>query len=249
MKLMVEVEVPDNLEPCAYGCMDKCPFSYYNDDTRQSECNHLKKVGDELECLISRAMKKKEDICKNKKNSACKDSECKAYIHTYKCTSENCDSCEYRSTEKKEGEKMAKYCPHTHGKVVYLVCQECDDRICEQQKYEPKEQKQNNNCSKCICDTCINKTQEYMNKMFGREVRIIRCKIFHNALINSLQTKTECEYHNVDVSQEKICLNCEHYLGGGDWGLSCRKDYYKLPNATSKACEDFEWKKEEKENE
>ena len=137
---------------------------------------------------------------------------------------------------------MAKYCPHTHGEVVYLVCQECEDRICEEKKYEPSKPARSCHCEKCICDTCINKTQEYMNKMFGRDVRIVRCKIFNNELINALQTKTECDYHNVDVSQEKICLNCGHYIGGGDCGLACEKHYHKLPGPTSETCEDFNWK-------
>ena len=118
---------------------------------------------------------------------------------------------------------MAKYCPITNSRVVYLVCQECDDRVCEQKKHEPKVKK-----CKCICEDCCNKDGEYETMMFGKMRSITRCKVFHNTLINALEIKTECGYHNVDVSQMEICLNCEHYLGGGDWGLSCAKEYHRL---------------------
>lgn len=38
-----------------------------------------------------------------------------------------------------------------------------------------------------------------------------------------------------------ICYNCKHWIGGGDWGLSCRKDYYiASTNGFEKACEQFE---------
>ena len=43
-----------------------------------------------------------------------------------------------------------------------------------------------------------------------------------------------------DLSNNNICLNCKHYLGGGDWGLSCGKDYYKLVNALDKSCDEIE---------
>ena len=53
-----------------------------------------------------------------------------------------------------------------------------------------------------------------------------------------------CEYHNRDIYNDKICLNCEYYLGGGDWGLACSADYYRLPESTSDACEKFKRKEE-----
>lgn len=138
--------------------------------------------------------------------------------------------------------EMAKYCPHTNSKVVYLVCQECDDRVCEKKKNETKEV-QVCNCEGCICDTCMNKKSESNQMFFGRMVRIVRCKIFHSTLFNALKLHTECDYYNVDVSQMEICLNCEHYLGGGDWGLSCAKEYHRLVGPTDEACGDFSFKK------
>lgn len=52
-----------------------------------------------------------------------------------------------------------------------------------------------------------------------------------------------CDYYNLDLSNEKICMNCKHWIGGGDWGLSCSKDYYNTSsNGLGKACEKFERK-------
>ena len=49
---------------------------------------------------------------------------------------------------------------------------------------------------------------------------------------------------NKDLSNEPICYNCKHYLGGGDWGLSCAKHYHVLTEALHEICEDFEKKGE-----
>lgn len=44
-----------------------------------------------------------------------------------------------------------------------------------------------------------------------------------------------------DVQFMKICYNCKHWIGGGDWGLTCRKDYYKaFSDGFHKACDYFE---------
>ena len=59
-------------------------------------------------------------------------------------------------------------------------------------------------------------------------------------VITNVDDFVKCEYWNKDLSREKICLNCKHFIGGGDWGLSCAKDYYRLSNALSTACDDFE---------
>ena len=40
-----------------------------------------------------------------------------------------------------------------------------------------------------------------------------------------------------------ICYNCKYWIGGGDYGLSCKKDYYlATTNGFIKACELFDWK-------
>ncbi len=45
------------------------------------------------------------------------------------------------------------------------------------------------------------------------------------------------------VEQLPICYNCQHWIGGGDWGLSCAKNYHDCnSNGFRKACEQFERK-------
>ena len=54
------------------------------------------------------------------------------------------------------------------------------------------------------------------------------------ATINDLLTKYKIE-------EMKICYNCKHWIGGGDWGLSCKKDYYNCStNGFNEGCKDFE---------
>ena len=61
-------------------------------------------------------------------------------------------------------------------------------------------------------------------------------------LTNLLLKGVPCELFNKDISNEKICYNCKHYLGGNDWGLSCDKEYMRLTKALNQACKDFEVK-------
>ena len=45
------------------------------------------------------------------------------------------------------------------------------------------------------------------------------------------------------VEDMDICYNCQHWIGGGDWGLSCTKNYYNCSyNGFDIACEQFERK-------
>lgn len=63
------------------------------------------------------------------------------------------------------------------------------------------------------------------------------CEITH-----LLYTKS-CDYIDNDsqVVAMNICYNCKHWIGGGDWGLSCRKDYYNTStNGFREVCEHFE---------
>lgn len=65
------------------------------------------------------------------------------------------------------------------------------------------------------------------------------CEITH-----LLYTKS-CNYIDNDsqVVAMNICYNCKHWIGGGDWGLSCRKDYYNTStNGFREVCEHFERK-------
>ena len=166
---------------------------------------------------------------------------------------------------------MAKRCPMTGERVIYLVCQECTDKVCRNPQVTilPKKAEQTNNvsvnsntttehvketqkeCEKACgkhpdCSTCFNRLEEYYDRMFGNTVKVTRCKVLTNQLIFSGQVAmVGCDYHNRDMSNEKICLNCEYYLGGGDWGLSCREDYYKVPGPVSEACEKFKRREED----
>lgn len=83
------------------------------------------------------------------------------------------------------------------------------------------------------CDSCHHflGTEE----VFGRTA--YRCR-----LTRTLLTGKPCELYNKDISRYKLCINCKHFLGGGDWGLACGKHYHRLPEALDKACDDMEWK-------
>lgn len=78
------------------------------------------------------------------------------------------------------------------------------------------------------CDSC--KYCEY-----SKVHRTIVCSISHRLHQNYCNLTTDAEVENMD-----ICYNCEHWIGGGDWGLSCEKDYHNCSsNGFDKACEFF----------
>lgn len=71
--------------------------------------------------------------------------------------------------------------------------------------------------------------KEYINRI---------CDITH--LCN---TKSCPLANDAEVEDMKICYNCRYWIGGGDWGLSCQKDYYNCStNGFNEACEQFERK-------
>ena len=74
------------------------------------------------------------------------------------------------------------------------------------------------------------------DELCGRTVH--RCR-----LTNELLSGEACAAFDVDLSRERICLNCAAFLGGGDWGLACSKHHHMLPQALTEACGDFEWSK------
>ena len=120
---------------------------------------------------------------------------------------------------------MGKYCPRVNKEVVYLTCQECDEKMCEMEL-------------KPSCSTCNHKRGT--TQFCGTEVTI--CELT-NRLIQEYKVKIHvCECHNKDLSQEDICFACQHFGGGGDWGLAWHKHYHRLPEALSPKCEDFERK-------
>lgn len=80
-----------------------------------------------------------------------------------------------------------------------------------------------------------------VTKCIGREIPV--CILTHILLFQNVAA--DCEYYNRDFSKEDVRYNCVHFLGGGDWGLACSKHYNKLPNATSRICDDFARKSDE----
>ena len=85
-----------------------------------------------------------------------------------------------------------------------------------------------------ICEKCQHYTGKSCN--WGGVV-LYQCE-----LTRSLDCRSECDWHDKDFSHDKICLNCKNYLGGGDWGLSCGKNYYRLVSALDSCIKDFEAK-------
>lgn len=55
----------------------------------------------------------------------------------------------------------------------------------------------------------------------------------------------KCVYitNSDNVKDMNICYNCINWIGGGDWGLSCKINYYNTSsNGFDKACDNFERK-------
>lgn len=159
---------------------------------------------------------------------------------------------------------MAKYCPVVGHRVVYLTCLECEDKVCMRPSVpveEPQKKANNDNdnltneeqaapaasTNKCEadCKKCCHNISVSEEKIGAQTFMISRCQVYRNYLLQYKKVQElGCEHFNKDYSQERICMNCAHYLGGGDWGLACSAHYHRLPSALDPACESF--KKREK---
>ena len=73
-----------------------------------------------------------------------------------------------------------------------------------------------------------------------RNKKYVQCKLTNAVLTD--QDMEKCDYSKVNLDGMDICLNCKHYMGGGDWGLACSKHYHALPKATDRMCKDGEFK-------
>ena len=70
----------------------------------------------------------------------------------------------------------------------------------------------------------------------GKEYTNRECKITHRCNTISCTAKS---YKEIDEAY--ICFNCKYWIGGGDWGLSCQKNYYHCSaNGFDESCEKFE---------
>lgn len=89
-----------------------------------------------------------------------------------------------------------------------------------------------------FCENC--KYYKVDNFVFdGKEYTNCMCDITH--VVNP----QACTYFtdNEKVKDMNICYNCKYWYGGGDWGLSCEKNYYNCStNGFDEVCELFERK-------
>ena len=131
---------------------------------------------------------------------------------------------------------MSKYCPKEQRNVIYLTCQECEDKICRTNVSQNPEHAQSHTCSNC------NNFQNYIKTKIGNsEFTAVNCRVYANYIFAE-ESKKNCPYFGKDLSNEMICLNCKYFLGGSDWGLACTMYYDKLPKTLSPACKDFKRK-------
>lgn len=74
--------------------------------------------------------------------------------------------------------------------------------------------------------------------------KIINYGIVKNTcVINNRCNLTGCSLPSDDISNLRICYNCIDWIGGGDWGLSCRQNYYCCnSDGFTEACEKFRGK-------
>lgn len=85
------------------------------------------------------------------------------------------------------------------------------------------------------CKDCLNYDGEYKDYS--------TCKL-RNVLLRKDVSGVEqkCAYFNADMTQAPVCYSCKYFLGGADWGLACKKNYYKLCHALDPKCEEYELK-------
>lgn len=86
------------------------------------------------------------------------------------------------------------------------------------------------NCNECKYE------EKHEYKYEEKQYNYTICKITH--IVN---TKS-CNYisNDKEVENMNICYNCQYWIGCGDYGLSCEKDYYNCnTNGFSNACNKF----------
>ena len=86
-------------------------------------------------------------------------------------------------------------------------------------------------CEEClhfICNTMIS------------GIQCVRCELTNTIMVS--KSAETCKLYNRDISDQLVCFNCKHFLGGSDWGLACSKHYHMLPHALDDMCEDAEWR-------
>lgn len=62
MKLTIELELPDDIQPCCiHECSIYCPFGYIDMLDGENGCDHMEQGENGWECIVSNAMKKAEE--------------------------------------------------------------------------------------------------------------------------------------------------------------------------------------------
>ena len=86
-------------------------------------------------------------------------------------------------------------------------------------------------CDGCRWSKDVVVNTDYMTYVF-------ECKLDH-ALYSA--PNKGCPNVEFDPRNGRYCGDCEHYIGVGDWGLSCSAHYHRLPVAYTPAdeCPDF----------
>lgn len=85
------------------------------------------------------------------------------------------------------------------------------------------------------CIECKYYNSQSVSYCNGAIRQLNMCKITNICNPKSCQLKSDSDVNNMD-----ICYNCENWIGGGDWGLSCVIDYYNCnSNGFANACDKF----------
>ena len=85
------------------------------------------------------------------------------------------------------------------------------------------------------CIDCKYYKQENVSYGSGNISLLKTCDIVH--AVNPKSCSLESDSYVDDMN---ICYNCENWIGGGDWGLSCKVDYYNCnSNGFEVACDKF----------
>lgn len=75
----------------------------------------------------------------------------------------------------------------------------------------------------------------------------VKCKYYAKSNLGGVHTITSRYFtksctipSDENVDKLHICFNCKHWIGGGDYGLSCTENYHSTnTNGFEVACEKF----------
>lgn len=95
------------------------------------------------------------------------------------------------------------------------------------------------NCKDCKYNKIVD--NEFYSSVWQKNIHY-----YYNVCdISHLCNKKSCDFivTDSDVDKMDICYNCKHWIGGGDWNLSCDiHPYMATANGFRKACEMYDRK-------